>query len=94
MKFIGEVKMYDRARSFGFIQEFREHGSEHFFHISRVINRTILKLGDCVIFEIAPNPKRPGQTMAVNIRLSKRDELVDTADVADVANAPQAEVRQ
>lgn len=83
MKRLGEVKMYNRLRSYGFIQELRTHGTEQFFHVSGVIDRTILQPTDIVTFEVAPNPRRPGQTMAVNIALSKRDE---------VADAPQTEV--
>jgi cold shock CspA family protein len=96
MKRVGEVKMYDHARSFGFIQEWRHHGTEAFFHISHVVDRTILQLGDVVTFEMAPNPKRPGQMMAVNVSLSKRDEVADTTkttNAADAVNAPKPEVR-
>jgi cold shock CspA family protein len=80
MRYLGEVTKYHRDRSYGFIQETREHGTEQFFHINDVEGRIILRVGDLVTFEIVPSKTRPDRTCAVNVRLDKRDEL-PAADV-------------
>jgi cold shock CspA family protein len=38
-----------------------------FVHISQVADRRVLHVGDRIRFEIAPNPARPWQVMAVNV---------------------------
>jgi len=73
-RLIGVVKRYDRMRAFGFLEELRQHGTEQFFHLNDVIDRTILREGDLVTFEVQPSRKKPGLTEAVKIRLSKRDD--------------------
>jgi cold shock CspA family protein len=73
MRLIGEVVKYNRSGSYGFIQELREHGSEIFFHISNVEERIILKPGDVVTYDTAPNSLKPNQIQAVDIRLTKHD---------------------
>ena len=52
MRYLGEVTKYHRDRSYGFIQETREHGTEQFFHINDVEGRIILRVGDLVTFDI------------------------------------------
>jgi len=78
MRYLGEVTKYHRDRSYGFIQETREHGTEQFFHINDVEGRIILRVGDLVTFEIVTSKTRPDRTCAVNVRLDKRDELTAT----------------
>ena len=73
MRLLGEVVKYNRTGSYGFIQELREHGSEIFFHISKVDNRIVLKPGDIVTYSTAPNSLKPNQIQAVDIRLVKQD---------------------
>lgn len=73
MRLVGEVVKYNRSGSYGFIQELREHGSEIFFHIGNVENRVVLKPGDVVTYGTAPNSLKPGQTQAVDIRLTKNE---------------------
>jgi cold shock CspA family protein len=38
-----------------------------FVHISQVADRRVLHVDDRIRFDIAPNPARPGQVMAVNV---------------------------
>jgi cold shock CspA family protein len=38
-----------------------------FCHISKVIGLRVLHIDDIISFDIAANPRRPGQDMAVNV---------------------------
>lgn len=69
----GEVVYYNFSRSFGFIREVGEHGTEQFFHIDYVVGRTVLHLGDLVTFTVEPSPNKLGKTRAANVCLQKRD---------------------
>jgi cold shock CspA family protein len=81
MRHQGEVKLYHRDRSWGFIQEVArgdEHPTEQFFHINDVDGRLILRVGDPVTFEIGESKSRPGKTQAIRVQLAKRDEIPAT----------------
>ena len=54
------------GRGFWWCEQDATHTSV-FVHQSRVADRRVLHLGDRIRFEIAENPERPGQTMAVNV---------------------------
>jgi cold shock CspA family protein len=90
MRHLGEVKLYHRDRSWGFIQEIErndEHPTEQFFHINDVDGRLILRVGDVVTFEIGESKSRPGKTQALRVQLAKRDEL-------PAPDAPATEVQR
>jgi cold shock CspA family protein len=73
MRIVGEVVKYSRERSYGFVRELRDHGSEVFFHISNVENRIVLKPGDVVTYGTVPNTRKPNEIQAVDIRLAERN---------------------
>jgi cold shock CspA family protein len=81
---IGEVTKYVSNRSFGFIRELGDHGTEQFFHIEDVVGRTVLREGDLVSFSIEPSKTKPGKTHAVHVRLQKRD-VAAPGSAAEVA---------
>lgn len=91
---IGEVKFYNRDRSFGFVRELGNHPTEQFFHLDNVIGRIVLNAGDLVHFEIGPSHNRPGMTQAIAVRLMKRDEVTEKAETPKASDASGARVSQ
>jgi cold shock CspA family protein len=76
MRIMGEVEFFSIEKYYGFIRELRHHGTSQFFHLSDVEGRVILSAHDLVSFEIVPSLRKPEQTCAVRIKLSKREEAV------------------
>lgn len=77
MRVAGEVEFYNGSKCYGFVRELRHHGTSQFFHLSNVEGRVILYARDLVTFEIEESSRRPGQTCAVRVRLSKRDDATE-----------------
>jgi cold shock protein len=71
----GRVKFFS-AKGFGFIAG--DDGSEHFFHISNVINREELQEGDRVEYEVALN-KTKNKMYAADVRIIERANGRDPA---------------
>lgn len=58
---------FDSQKGWYFGENLTDH-SRTFIHIDAVENQRYLKVNDRVSFDIAPNPDRPGKTMAVNVK--------------------------
>lgn len=59
-----------RDRGFGFIApDGNEGGEELFFHHSAVADRgfEMLQVGQRVTFDVAPDPRDPGRSRAINV---------------------------
>lgn len=70
---MGEIEHYNSKKGFGFLRQTSGARIECFFHINLVAGKAVLQIGDLVVFQINPNPYKPGRLEATNIRLVKRD---------------------
>jgi cold shock CspA family protein len=74
---MGEVTFYNDKQGFGYLRESSGSRIECFFHINSVVGKTAterrLQVNDLVVFQIHPNPYKPGRIEATSVRLVKRD---------------------
>jgi cold shock CspA family protein len=80
---MGEVTFVNDKKGFGYLRETSGSRIECFFHINSVVGKTTadrrLQVNDLVVFQIHPNPYKPGRLEATSLRLVKRDP-VSTAE--------------
>src|ERR1700675_1971153 len=69
---IGRVVKYDDIRAFGFIKEIGGLGTQQFFSINGVKDRTVLWIGDLVSFRVIDSTVKPGRTEATDVVLKVR----------------------
>jgi cold shock CspA family protein len=85
MNFImGEVTFVNDKKGFGYLRESSGRRIECFFHINSVVGKTAidrrLQVNDLVVFQINPNPYKPGRIEATSVRLVKRETDPAEAD--------------
>jgi cold shock CspA family protein len=80
---MGEVTFYNEKKGFGYLREVSGTRIECFFHINLVVGKTAaerrLQVHDLVVFQIHPNPYKPGRLEATSVRLVKRDPASNAA---------------